>query len=189
MSIHKLINTKNILNETESSMPDGRTIKWLEIDLPNEAIESDEKNIRWGGKELTEEEQLSKIKEESPKEFQNLKNSLKSFPTASEPIIGYYNKGMSKIKKIHGHRRGVAASEAGIPVFRALIALDISDETVKFLRDHPEANPSKVFHTNYSKARMVYNELKDPSNKDIRAERVAIIAKRTGLKRNQNFNS
>jgi hypothetical protein len=180
-----IIGEENIINELESITPEGNIIKWVEADLPNELLEFDDHNVRWGGEHISEEEQKRRIRTEAPKEYRNLVKSLQCIPSASEPVIAYLNPGMELSKRIHGNRRGVASEDAGIERVRVLIAIEIDEKTHKFLRDNPEANPSKVLHTNYAKARMVFNELDGIYDNDRREEKIGEITKRIGMKRNQ----
>ncbi|MCO5113406.1 MAG: hypothetical protein M9899_04445 [Bdellovibrionaceae bacterium] len=180
-----IVGEENIINTIESITPDGKIIQWVEADLANVEMDVDEYNVRWGGENVSKEKQEERIRIEAPKEHKNLVKSLQFIPSASEPIIAYLNPGMKRVQKIHGHRRGIAAEDAGIEKLRVLIAMNIDESTKKFLRDHPEANPSKVLHTNYARARVVYNELRGVEDKSKREAKIGEIMQRTGLKRNQ----
>lgn len=177
---NQIIPEEVILKKTTTILPDGSEQEWVEADLPCSFLEDDEKNVRFGGELLSPEKQKEMLLNESPKEMEALKRNIGIVPTSSEPIMAYLNPGMNKPIKVHGHRRSLAAAEVGLEHVRVLIAIDISEKNRKFLRDNPEANPTKVNHTSFAKARMAHNELKDAKSKEEREEIIESISKRTG---------
>ena len=172
-----------VLQKFKTTFPSGEEVEWVEVNTTTDFLDDDERNIRMGGEFLSTEEHRKRLLDESPKEFVNLKKSLSAIPQSSEALICFLNDGMEKPKKIHGHRRALGLEQIGKKEVRALVALNLSEDSRKFLRDNPEANPTKVNHSPFAKARMAYNELKGVTDTKERGTLINKISKRTGYSR------
>jgi len=129
---------------------------------------------------LTEKEHERKIKEQDVVKFQNLVESIKNTGYTT-PSLVVFNENIQAFETMAGSRRYFAAKAAGQKVILACYYEDATDEDIETIRDWPEANETKVEHSNLHIGLNIYNAVERHSDPEKKKNEFSKLKSRFGI--------
>lgn len=147
------------IERVEIPMPSGNTV--LRLFHPRVAIEHCthwSMNARFApSAPMSASEHHERIKKQAPKEYLNLRNSIRLMRGIVEPPLAIYDPTLNKFVIHGGNRRLFCAIEEGIKEIPLYLYVNYTPADLNALRDHVEVNPTKVPHNPLYIAKLVHD--------------------------------